>query len=294
MVSRSRGTLALSCVGGTGSSRRGGNRGRFGRWYWRRRGDLRPDGGRLRHFEDVSAVRAINVLPGVLGLELQCFAATSTGKANHGNRPSKMPKVDTTASIPGNEITINSLHNRRLTESFAVARQVWYNPSPARIEGRGDFTICRFNVTPKNILLETPTKTAKLGDLIKAKAMEGVLAKQITKPGELVGDVTYMSPGADARHDGSRPPLRSVWPGGRHLRLLTGRPPLTGATLVEKISKIRTELPVKPTKYQMSIPSGFEGIVLKLLAKRPEARYQSATDLLKELERVGKLNGVTV
>jgi pSer/pThr/pTyr-binding forkhead associated (FHA) protein len=36
------------------------------------------------------------------------------------------------------------------------------------------------------------------------------------------------------------------------------------------------------------------GGVLKLLAKRPEDRYASAAELLKELERVGRLNGVTV
>jgi serine/threonine protein kinase len=150
------------------------------------------------------------------------------------------------------------------------------------------------NVTPKNILLETPSKSAKLGDLMKAKAMEGVLAKQITRPGELVGDLTYMSPErtrgtteVDVRSD-----LYGL--GATTYALLTGRPPLTGATLVEKISKIRTEVPMKPTKFQMSIPSGFEGIVLKLLAKRPEDRYQSAAEMLKELERVGKLNGVTV
>jgi serine/threonine-protein kinase len=150
------------------------------------------------------------------------------------------------------------------------------------------------NVTPKNILLETPTKAVKLGDLIKAKAMEGVLAKQITRPGELLGDVTYMSPertrgttDVDQRSD-----LYGL--GATAYALLTGRPPHAGATLVETIGKIRSEVPVKPTKYQMSIPSGFEGIILKLLGKRPEDRYASATDLLKELERVGKLNGVTV
>jgi hypothetical protein len=150
------------------------------------------------------------------------------------------------------------------------------------------------NVTPKNILLETPTKTVKLGDLIKAKALEGVLAKQITRPGELIGDVTYMSPertrgttDVDVRSD-----LYGL--GATTYALLTGRPPLEGATMVEKIAKIRNEAPVKPTKYHMAIPSGFEGIVLKLLAKRPEDRYASAAELLKELERVGRLNGVTV
>ena len=58
--------------------------------------------------------------------------------------------------------------------------------------------------------------------------------------------------------------------------------------------KIRTEKPTKPTKYQLSIPSGFEGIVLKLLSKLMEDRYQSAPELLKEVERVGRLNGEKV
>jgi serine/threonine protein kinase len=124
--------------------------------------------------------------------------------------------------------------------------------------------------------------------------MEGVLAKQITKPGELVGDVTYMSPERTRGTTEVDPRSDLYGLGATTYALLTGRPPLTGASLVERISKIRIEVPLKPTKYQMSIPSGFEGIVLKLLAKRPEDRYQSAADLQKELERVGKLNGVTV
>jgi serine/threonine protein kinase len=67
-----------------------------------------------------------------------------------------------------------------------------------------------------------------------------------------------------------------------------------GATLVEKITRIRQGTPEKPTKYQMSIPSQFEGIVLKLLEKRPEDRYQTAEDLLADLERMGRFQGVKV
>ena len=157
-----------------------------------------------------------------------------------------------------------------------------------------DKQIVHRNVTPKNILLETPTKAVKLGDLMKAKAMEGALARQITRPGELLGDVAYMSP--ERTRGTTEVDLRSdlYGLGATAYALLTGRPPLVGDTLVETISKIRTETPVKPTKYQMSIPSSFEGIILKLLAKRPEDRYSSASELLKELERVGKFNGVTV
>ena len=75
--------------------------------------------------------------------------------------------------------------------------------------------------------------------------------------------------------------------------LLTGRPPFEGSTLIEQITRIRQIEPVKPTKYQLSIPQRFEMLVLKLLAKRPEDRYQTAGQLAAELEKIGKVGGVT-
>jgi serine/threonine protein kinase len=150
------------------------------------------------------------------------------------------------------------------------------------------------NVTPENILLRTSDKVAQLGDLILAKALEGTLAQQITRPGELVGDVAYMSPErthGTAEVDG-RSDLYGL--GATAYALLTGRPPFEGSTLIEKITRIRQSEPVKPTKFQMAIPHRFEQAVLKLLAKRPEDRYQTANELVTELERIAKLEGVTV
>jgi serine/threonine protein kinase len=149
------------------------------------------------------------------------------------------------------------------------------------------------NVTPTNILMDAPTKVVKLGDLMLAKALEG--APQITRPGELIGDVVYMSPERtrglpdeiDARSD-----LYGL--GATVYALLTGRPPFDGTSLAEKVTRIRQTPPERPTKYQMGIPSQFEGVVLKLLAKRREDRHQSARELLAELEKVGKFQGVAV
>jgi serine/threonine protein kinase len=150
------------------------------------------------------------------------------------------------------------------------------------------------NVTPTNILRDAASKGCKLGDLMLAKALEGVTNQQITRPGEIIGDIAYMSPertrgteGIDGRAD-----LYGL--GATLYALLTGRPPCTGATMVEKITRIRQNEPDKPTKYQMSIPGQFEGVVLRLLAKRPEDRYQTAAELLKELTRIGKFNGIQV
>jgi serine/threonine-protein kinase len=157
-----------------------------------------------------------------------------------------------------------------------------------------DRQIIHRNVTPKNILVDATNKAVKLGDLMLAKALEGSLAQQITRPGELVGEVAYMSPertrgpsDVDGRAD-----LYGL--GATVYALLTGRPPFEGNSLVEKITRIRQTEPVKPTKYQLGIPHRFEEVVLKTLAKRPEDRYQTAQSLVKELERIGKLQNVSV
>lgn len=157
-----------------------------------------------------------------------------------------------------------------------------------------DQNIIHRNVAPPNVLVRHSDKTTKLGDLMLAKALEGTLAEQITRPGEIVGDVNYMSPertrgtsGADGRSD-----IYGL--GATVYALLTGRPPCVGGTLIETITKIRQTEPEKPRKSQMSIPTQFEGAVLKMLAKRPEDRYQTAGELLVDLEKTAKFQGLNL
>src|SRR5262249_14694021 len=104
----------------------------------------------------------------------------------------------------------------------------------------------------------------------------------------------YMSP--ERTRDGTNVDHRAdlYGLGATCYALLCGRPPFDGATLVEKVTRIRQDEPVKPSKFQMSIPSALEGVVIKCLAKRPEDRYGSADEMLKDLERIGKLQGVKV
>ena len=148
------------------------------------------------------------------------------------------------------------------------------------------------NVSPANVLMRTADKVVKLGDLMLAKALDGALAQQVTRPGELVGDLNYMSPertqGQADKIDG-RSDLFGL--GATCYALLTGKPPFAGTSLVDTITKIRNAEPVKPTTFQIGIPGQFEGVILKLLAKRPEDRYQTAGEVVKELERIGRYNG---
>jgi serine/threonine protein kinase len=150
------------------------------------------------------------------------------------------------------------------------------------------------NITPQNVILRTADKCALLGDLALAKALEGSQAQQITRPGELLGDVRYMSPErlAGVEPIDERSDIYSL--GAMLYALLTGRPPFAGATIIETIALVRTAAPVPPKKYQMAVSDQFEGVVLKMLGKRPEERYQSAAELLAQLERVAKFQGIKV
>jgi eukaryotic-like serine/threonine-protein kinase len=148
------------------------------------------------------------------------------------------------------------------------------------------------NVTPENIIRRHSDKATLLGDLILAKALEGTQAKEITAPGQLIGDVPYMSP--ERTRDSSLADTRSdIYGLGATLyALLAGKPPFESDSLVMLVSKVREETPVPPREFQMSINENFEDLVLRMLAKSATDRPQNAAELLVELERIGRFNNL--
>src|SRR5205085_1530959 len=130
------------------------------------------------------------------------------------------------------------------------------------------------NITPSNVLVRGSDQLTKLGDLMLAKALEGGLAEQITRAGELLGDLRYMPPERARGNVKAVDPRSDLYSLGAVLyALLTGRPPFEGPSALDTIQLICRTEPVKPRKYQLAIPDLLEGIVLRMLAKRPEDRY---------------------
>jgi hypothetical protein len=109
----------------------------------------------------------------------------------------------------------------------------------------------------------------------------------LTKKGLIVGTPHYMSPeqaaGApvDARGD-----IYSL--GVILYELATGRVPFDAAHYMAVLAKHMTEPPppFDTLSLQTKLPREFEVIVQRCLAKRPEQRYQTMTDVLGELERL--------
>lgn len=171
--------------------------------------------------------------------------------------------------------------------AFAIALDI-----ARALEAACERSIVHRNITPRNILVRSEDRVAKLGDLMLAKALEGAHVERITRDGELVGDLAYMSPEETGAHvaDDCRSDIYRL--GATVYATLTGRAPCEAPTPAETILKVQRENPIPPTQYHLSIPAQFEGILLKMLAKRPDDRYQHPTELIADLERCGRYQNV--
>lgn len=148
------------------------------------------------------------------------------------------------------------------------------------------------DIAPANILVRSIDQVAVLGDALTAKALEGKRAVQLTKPGEMPGDVRFMSP---ERTSGGALPVdfrADLYSLGATLYMLcASQPPFEGRNFLQTVLKIQQEKPIPLRQYQPALPATFETLITRLLAKRPEDRPQTAADLLGELELLERSQG---
>ena len=148
------------------------------------------------------------------------------------------------------------------------------------------------NVTPTNIMRRHADRACLLADLMLAKALEGNFSQQITAPGQLIGEVPYMAPERtrDADPVDTRSDIYGL--GATLYALMAGRPPFESSSLPELVRMVREDDPTPPKEFQLSINEKFQDAVARMLAKKPSDRYQTPTELLRDLERIGRFNNL--
>jgi serine/threonine-protein kinase len=134
------------------------------------------------------------------------------------------------------------------------------------------------DLKPSNIML-LHDGTAKVMDFGIARAMR---FDGLTATGAFLGTPDYVAPevieghGADARSD-----LYSL--GALFYELLTGRRPFTGDSAFAILRQHCSDEVRPPSQVTAGVPAELETIVLRLLAKSPEARPGSAEELVVSL-----------
>ncbi|MBI4515381.1 MAG: protein kinase [Deltaproteobacteria bacterium] len=134
------------------------------------------------------------------------------------------------------------------------------------------------DLKPSNVWL-TEDRTAKLGDFGLAIALD---RSRLTLEGLMVGTVAYMPPEqALGRAPDARSDLYAF--GAMLYEMVTGRPPFLGDDAVAVISQHINTPPVAPTWHNADVPRAFEALILRLLAKAPEERPESAVAVRETL-----------
>ncbi len=154
------------------------------------------------------------------------------------------------------------------------------------LEHASESGIVHRDIKPANLLI-TQSGVVKLTDLGLARALDDE-ETSITRDGTTVGTVDYMSPeqGRSSKAADIRSDLYSL--GCTWYHMLTGTPPYPEGNITNKLHAHATATIPDPRSINESIPESIVGVMTRLMAKKPIDRYQSAHELLEDLEAVKK------
>jgi serine/threonine protein kinase len=109
-------------------------------------------------------------------------------------------------------------------------------------------------------------------------------APNVTRVRVAMGSPSYMAP-EQARDSANVGPGADIYSLGCTLyALVTGRPPFQGKTAREVMTKHAVETVVPPDVVVERVPRALSGIILKMVAKNPDERYQSIDEVIAALE----------
>ncbi|HCS49650.1 MAG TPA: hypothetical protein DIW61_15945 [Candidatus Aminicenantes bacterium] len=139
------------------------------------------------------------------------------------------------------------------------------------------------DLKPQNIMIDK-NGNAKVMDFGIARS---VREKGITGPSVMIGTPEYMSPEqAEAKEVDLRSDLYSL--GIILYEMATNHVPFEGETSLSIAMKHKGETPKDPRSLNPNVPADLSGVILKCLEKDKTKRYQSASDVHSELEKIEK------
>ena len=146
------------------------------------------------------------------------------------------------------------------------------------------------DINPSNILTVGPDRRPLLIDFHIASS-SAVERPAFTSHNEIEGTLAYIAPeqtGRTGRTTDHRADLYAL--GATLYELATGRRPFAARDFFEFIRDLLLHVPTSPATLDPGVPAALSDIVMRLLEKEPDERYQSAEGLAADLrELLGRL-----
>ena len=139
------------------------------------------------------------------------------------------------------------------------------------------------DLKPQNVLIDDEGR-ARVADFGIARAGEN---SDITATGSVMGTAQYISPEqAQGKETTPRSDIYSI--GVILYEELTGRVPFEGDNAVAVALKQVSEAPRRPSAINPNVPPALDAVVMRALAKDPDARFKDADAFLRALDAAEK------
>jgi predicted Ser/Thr protein kinase len=165
-----------------------------------------------------------------------------------------------------------------LPQALSIMRQ-----AAAAVGAAGEVGLVHRDIKPENLLL-TKKGQVKVADFGLCRDLDSD-RHHVTQPGVTMGTPLYMSPEqARGQPMDHRSDLYSL--GVTYYHMLAGHPPFRADSALALAMKHVVDTPVDLSVHRPDLPPDLCRLVMKLMAKQPADRYQSAAEMLRDLTKI--------